>query len=202
MKATKYILIALFTAGTTLGAYAEDTTKERDGERRANRFERFDKDGDGKLSPKERKHARNVREKSENGKDGKKRTCKKGGECGDRDGSGRKGGGHEAGGPRWRTGRRQPEIRCGSVHSTGIGQNDSGGFFYIFSAARFSASAFQSMQFFIWFMDYLRGGRCSILETAFRLSAVKWCYTSVRIMLHLSRAMQSILRKGGLKLLF
>lgn len=101
MKATKYILIALFATGTTLTAFGEAETRERDGSRkeahRAKMMERFDKDGDGELSGKERSHAKNAREKRESKgdkgegkgegkgkKNGEKKDCEKGEKKGDR----------------------------------------------------------------------------------------------------------------------
>lgn len=62
MKATKYIIIALLAAGTTATVYAEEANPQRDGSRKAKLLERFDKNGDGELGPKEREHARQMRE--------------------------------------------------------------------------------------------------------------------------------------------
>lgn len=94
MKTTKYILIALFTAGTTLGAFAENTNPERSGEirekRRERMVERFDKDGDGKLSPKERKHARKILQNQRNRAEMDQR-CERCGERGKRNDRGERG---------------------------------------------------------------------------------------------------------------
>jgi hypothetical protein len=90
MKMNTNIMIALIVAGTTLGAYAEEATTERDGsrkeERRAKRVERFDKDADGKLTGKERKQAQHAREKHQERRENKgERNCEKG-ERGERGG--------------------------------------------------------------------------------------------------------------------
>ena len=98
MKTKTNIIIALIVAGTTIGVYAEKSSPERDGSRKeehkAKILERFDKDGDGELSRKERGHAKKSQEKRENrGENGKKRdgSCEKKGEKGERGERGEKG---------------------------------------------------------------------------------------------------------------
>jgi hypothetical protein len=114
MKMNTNIMIALIVAGTTLGAYAEQASTERDGsrkeERRAKRVERFDKDSDGKLTGKERKQAQHAREKHQERRENNgERGCEKGergergergGEKGERAGRGERGGNATGGGGR------------------------------------------------------------------------------------------------------